>query len=73
MGYVLCPGAPEGSIGSGLWFKMSQKTGPRLTDWLGKLGRNNANPIKYILTDRLKISKCIWTSPLENGTYRISV
>ena len=40
---VLCPGTPEGSIGSGSGFKASQKTGPRFkvssglkshpTDW----------------------------------------
>ena len=34
---VLCPGAPEGSTGSGSDFKASQKTGHRLkshpTDW----------------------------------------
>ena len=27
---VLCPGAPEGSTGSGSGFKASQKTGPLL-------------------------------------------
>ena len=34
---VLCPGTPEGSVGSGSGFKASQKTGQRLkphpTDW----------------------------------------
>ena len=38
---VLCPGAPEGSTGSGSGFKASQKMGPRLkvsSDRLGEPG-----------------------------------
>ena len=43
----LCPGAPEGSTGSGSGFKASQKTGQRLkvsSDRLGEAGNRTCDP-----------------------------
>ena len=43
----LCPGTPEGSIGSGSGFKASQKTVPRLrisSDRLGEAGNRTRDP-----------------------------
>ena len=46
--YPLCPGTPEGSIGSGSGFKASQKTGQRLkvvsSDRLGEAGNRTCEP-----------------------------
>ena len=44
---VLCPGAPEGSTGSGSGFKVSQKTGQRIkvsSDILGEAGHRTCDP-----------------------------
>ena len=44
---VLCPGTPEGSIGSGSGFRVSQKTGQRLKvsfDRLGEAGNRTCDP-----------------------------
>ena len=44
---VLCPGAPEGSTGSGSGFKVSQKTGQRLkvsSYKLGEAGNRTCDP-----------------------------
>ena len=44
---VLCPGAPEGSTGSGLDFKESQMTGSELkvsSDRLGQVGNRTCDP-----------------------------
>ena len=44
---VLCPGTPEGSIGSGFGFKASQKTGQRLkvsSERLGEAGNRTCDP-----------------------------
>ena len=44
---VLCPGTPEGSIGSGSGFKASQKTGQWLkvsSDKLGEAGNRTCDP-----------------------------
>ena len=44
---VLCPGAPEGSTGSGSGFKASQKMGPWLnvsSNRLGELGIKLGTP-----------------------------
>ena len=44
---VLCPGAPEGSTGSGSGFKVSQKTGPQLkvsSNRLGEDGNRTCDP-----------------------------
>ena len=46
--WFLCPGTPEGSIGSGSGFKASQKTGPRLkvsSDRLGEARESNLRPL----------------------------
>ena len=44
---VLCPGAPEGSTGSGFDFKASQKKGPKLkvsSDILAEAGNGTCDP-----------------------------
>ena len=44
---VLCPGAPEGSTGSGSGFQASQKTGPQLkvsSDRLVEAGNRTCDP-----------------------------
>ena len=45
---VLCPGAPEGSTGSGFDFKASQKKGPQLkvsSDILAEAGNRTCDPL----------------------------
>ena len=45
--WLLCPGTPEGSTGSGSGFKPSQKTGQRIkvsSDRLGEAGNRTCDP-----------------------------
>ena len=67
---VLCPGAPEGSTGTGSGFKASQKTGPQLTDW-EKPGIEPATPGLHVqdigkspTPRRLKIIFFLWPCSL---------
>ena len=49
--WFLCPGASEGSTGSGSDFKASKKTGPRLkvsSDRLGEPGLLNTRQVTYL-------------------------
>ena len=46
--WLLCPGTPEGSTGSGSGFKPSQKTGPRpkvSSDRLRQAGNRTCDPL----------------------------
>ena len=58
---VLCPGAPEGSTGSGSGFKASQKTGQRLnvsSDRLGEAGSRLFEVDMICMNE----STCLWVA-----------